>query len=99
MATEIGERIKVLAVFDGGGLGGEQGGGQGEGGGAGESGVRPVKFRWRGRLYPVDEITYTWRTREGNADIVHFSVTDGATLYELAYNLSTMGWSLEQVEA
>ncbi len=87
MATEIGERIKVMAVFDGGG----QGDGQG--------GVRPIKFRWRGRVYPVSEVTYTWRTREGNAAVIHFSVTDGATLYELAYNLSTMGWSLEQVDA
>lgn len=83
MATEIGEPIKVMAVFDEGGQGG----------------VRPVKFRWRGRVYPVCEVTYTWRTREGSAAVIHFSVTDGATLYELAYNLSTMGWSLEQVDA
>ena len=83
MTTEIGEPIKVMAVFDG----------------VGQGGVRPVKFRWRGRVYPVCEVTYTWRTREGSAAVIHFSVTDGATLYELAYNLSTMGWSLEQVDA
>ncbi len=61
-------------------------------------GVRPVKFRWNGRVYPVEEITYTWRTRDGEASLVHFSVTDGATLYELVYNQSTMEWSLENVE-
>ena len=78
MVTEIGEFVKVVAVFDGG--------------------IRPVKFQWRERVYAVEEITYTWRTREGAAPIIHFSVTDGATLYELAYNQSTMRWSLEQAD-
>ena len=63
-----------------------------------DRGMRPVKFQWRERVYAVEEITYTWRTREGAAAIIHFSVTDGATLYELAYNQSTMGWSLEQAD-
>ncbi|MEE8185187.1 MAG: hypothetical protein V3T96_02155 [Thermodesulfobacteriota bacterium] len=62
-----------------------------------DRGIRPVKFRWEGRVYPVKEITYTWRTREGSAEVIHFSVTDGASLYELSYNKSTMRWSLEQV--
>jgi hypothetical protein len=61
--------------------------------------VRPVKFKWNNRVYPVKEITYTWRTKEGNASVLHFSVTDGASLYELTYNQSTMKWSLEQVES
>lgn len=87
MATEIGEAIKVMAVFDKGGRGG-QGGRE----------VRPVKFRWNDRVYPVKEITYTWTTREGSASVLHFAVTDGATLFELSYNLSTMRWALEQVE-
>ncbi len=56
----------------------------------------PVKFRWKGRVYPVKEVTYTWKSREGDASIVHFSVTDGATLYELSYNQSTMKWTIEE---
>ncbi len=64
-----------------------------------DNGVRPVKFRWNGRVYPVKEITYTWRTRHGHTSIVHFSVTDGTTLFELSYNPSTMVWRIEQVEA
>lgn len=63
-----------------------------------DNGLKPAKFKWRGRVYPVKEITYTWATMEGSAGIVHFSVTDGATLFELAYNKSTMKWSLEETE-
>jgi hypothetical protein len=79
MVTEVGERIKVMAVFDGG--------------------VKPVKFRWRDRVYPVREVTYTWRSMDGSARIMHFSVTDGSTLFELTFNQATMRWSLESVEA
>ncbi len=64
-----------------------------------DRGIRPVKFRWNDRVYPVEEITYTWKTRLGSAVIVHFSVTDGSSLFELSYNTSTMRWALEEVEA
>ncbi|MFQ5735832.1 MAG: hypothetical protein ACE5GY_03090 [Thermodesulfobacteriota bacterium] len=60
---------------------------------------RPAKFKWRGKIYPVKEVTYRWTSKEGSAAFTHFSVTDGASLYELAYNHSTMKWSLEEVEA
>lgn len=65
-----------------------------------DGGVRPVKFKWRGRVYPVKEITFTWRMKEGSADVVRFSVADGAGgLYELSYNKADMKWSIESVEA
>jgi len=63
-----------------------------------DRGVKPVKFRWRGRLYQVAEVTHTWSTRQGSSGMLHFSVTDGATLFELAYNLATMRWSIEASE-
>lgn len=63
-----------------------------------DDGIMPAKFKWKGRVYPVKEITYTWSSKDGDARVVHFSVTDGASLFELAYNQSTMKWSLETVE-
>ncbi len=63
-----------------------------------DKGIRPVKFRWNDRVYPVKQITYTWKTRVGSAAVIHFAVTDGSTLFELTYNLSTMKWALEQVD-
>ncbi|MEK7772854.1 MAG: hypothetical protein AAB307_00780 [Deltaproteobacteria bacterium] len=64
-----------------------------------DAGVRPVKFKWKGRVYPVKEITHTWRSKEGSASLIHFCVTDGAGLFELAYDTSAVKWSLERVQA
>lgn len=61
-------------------------------------GMRPVKFRWRSRLFEIKEVTHTWASRDGRASILHFSVTDGAGLYELSYNQSTLRWSIEAME-
>lgn len=63
-----------------------------------DRGVRPVKFRWRSRLYAIREVTHTWATRDGSASVIHFSVSDGSGLYELAYNQSTLKWSIEASE-
>lgn len=56
--------------------------------------IRPVWFAWKGRQIRVSETTFTWKTREGSAAILHFSVTDGQGLYEICYNAETMGWRL-----
>ncbi len=61
--------------------------------------IRPVKFRWSGRLIKVSEITYTWRSREGIKDIYHFAITDGCALYELTYDSQTLLWRLENLHA
>ncbi len=59
--------------------------------------LRPLRFRWKGSVYRVREITFTWSTNDGSAPVLHFSVHDGAALYELLYNKSTMKWTLECV--
>lgn len=63
-----------------------------------DRGVTPVKFRWRGRLYAIKEVTHSWSTKEGASSILHFSVTDGATLFELAYDRASLVWSIEACE-
>ena len=61
--------------------------------------IRPVKFRWSGRTFEVKEITYVWKTNEGQSLIHHFSVTGGKTLYELTFDTTSLIWRLEGVEA
>ncbi len=56
--------------------------------------IRPVWFAWNGRQIRIRETTYTWKTWEGSAKVLHFSVTDGQGLYEICYNAETMGWRL-----
>lgn len=61
--------------------------------------VRPVKFKWAGRVVKVAEITYVWRSKEGRKEIFHFALTDGSALYELIYDTETLLWRLENLEA
>jgi hypothetical protein len=61
--------------------------------------VRPLRFKCSGRLLEVKEITYFWKTREGQSQIYHFSVSDGKTLYELSFNTNSLLWRLENLEA
>jgi hypothetical protein len=56
--------------------------------------VRPVWFHRRGTQIQIREIGFTWKTREGNALILHFSVTDGQGTYELRFNAGTFTWRL-----
>jgi hypothetical protein len=60
--------------------------------------VRPVWFDWKGRQIRVSETTFTWKTREGSAVILHFSVSDGQGLYEICYNAESLGWRLMNAE-
>ena len=62
------------------------------------SSIRPVWFDWRRRKYAVEEITYSWQERQGEATLVHFAVSDGANLFELTYNAGSRVWSLAAVE-
>ncbi|MFZ3065692.1 MAG: hypothetical protein WA277_10480 [Nitrospirota bacterium] len=61
--------------------------------------IKPLKFRWSGRLFEIKEITYQWKSREGRAEIYHFSVSDGKGLYELTFDTGSLIWRLERLEA
>jgi hypothetical protein len=56
--------------------------------------VRPVWFVRQGRQVRIREVAFTWKTREGSAAILHFSVSDGGGLYEICYNTATFAWRL-----
>ncbi len=60
--------------------------------------IRPVWFAWKGRQIRIKETTFTWKTWQGSASILHFSVTDGEGLYEIVYNAESMGWRLIKSE-
>jgi hypothetical protein len=60
--------------------------------------VKPVWFTWNGREIRIREIAFTWKTQEGKASLLHFSVADGQGLYEIVYNMETTGWRVLNVE-
>ncbi len=60
--------------------------------------LRPVWFDWKERKHEVKEVTYHWRQWRGTELFLHYSVHDGAALYELAYNATQQLWVLENVD-
>lgn len=91
MTTTIDEAINVIAIFENQPCS--------EPAPPRHVAMRPVKFRWRGRLYPVKEITYRWQSNEGRSTVLHFSVSDGRALYELTCNKDSLKWRLGSIEA
>jgi len=61
--------------------------------------IVPVWFDLRRRKHSILEITNSWRDRQGETVRIHFHVTDAGALYELVYDLGSMTWSLEEIEA
>jgi hypothetical protein len=60
--------------------------------------IKPLSFAWSGRTIEIKEVTYTWKTKEGQKDLHHFSVTDGSTLFELTFDAVSLLWKVESVE-
>jgi hypothetical protein len=58
--------------------------------------IRPKWFVWNTKRYDIKQITYSWRTTTGDAVILHFSVSDGSTLFEISYNQKSLKWQLEK---
>lgn len=56
--------------------------------------VKPVWFSWNGREIRVRELALTWKTRNGSATILHFSVSDGQGLYEIVFNTMNFTWKI-----
>ena len=56
--------------------------------------IKPAKFLWGKRTFAIKEITYRWKSSEGKTVMLHFSVTDGSTLYQISFNPDSLLWRL-----
>ncbi len=56
--------------------------------------IRPIWFSWRGRQLRIRETALAWKTREGDARVFHFSVTDGQGLYDITFHTGTFRWRI-----
>ena len=59
---------------------------------------RPKWFAWKGKRIEVQSVNYTWNTVEGEAILLHFSLTAEGGNYELSFNQKTLQWVLEKTE-
>ena len=56
--------------------------------------VRPVQFVWRGRQYPVRQISLTFARTDGNRRYLCFSVDVGGMMVELAMDRQDFSWRI-----
>lgn len=63
-----------------------------------EGRVRPLRFRWRGRVVRVRRVTGEWMRQEGIGRVHYFSVLgEDSDYFELAYDVDQAAWRLCRV--
>ena len=60
--------------------------------------IRPVWFDWRSRKHTIQEVCYSWRSRQGEALLLHFAVRTEEALCELVYNTGAQSWTIDAIE-
>ena len=59
--------------------------------------MRPLRFRWKGRVVRVRRITGEWSRREGQSVLQYFAVEGvGTDTYELCYDPRGPRWILSR---
>jgi len=60
--------------------------------------LKPLKFRWKDRVYKISRVNGGWLSDEGSTRFHHFSVmSEGPDVYELSYNTDSLHWELSRV--
>lgn len=59
--------------------------------------MRPVRFRWQGRVVRVRQVTGQWNRRDGQSVYRHFAVQGPRDdSYELCYDTRSARWRLNR---
>lgn len=82
MYQTIGDRIEVIGVY--------QQSGQ-------PAHFVPKKFKWRGNVYPISEITLVSDVKDGGVRQRLYSVMAGGNVYRLMFNRDDEVWELAEV--
>jgi len=60
--------------------------------------LRPLKFRWRDRVYKIERVNGGWVTDEGKNRLYHYSVSaNSPDVYEISYNSDRFAWNIDRV--
>ena len=63
-----------------------------------EGKVKPLRFRWRGRVVRVRRVTGEWVRQEGIGRVHYFSLlSEGSDYFELAYDVDQSHWRICRV--
>lgn len=59
--------------------------------------IVPRLFVWRRKMYKIDKVHLVHTSQIGREMIYHFSVTDSANYFQLAFNPFNLSWMLETI--
>jgi len=60
--------------------------------------IKPQRFRWKGHVHKVAQVTGRWKTDKGAFRLRHFAVMDEeANFFQLAYDERTTSWRVTRV--
>lgn len=60
--------------------------------------LRPLRFRWRGRVFKIRRVSGEWSRREGVGKVHYFSVlAENQDYFELAYDVGQCQWRICRV--
>jgi len=63
-----------------------------------KSRLRPVRFKWKDRVYKVTKVTGSWQSDVGRYRLKHFAVVDTASnFFQLSYDQQEATWSLTKI--
>jgi hypothetical protein len=57
----------------------------------------PKKFKWKDRVFPIQEITLFSDVRSGDIRKRLYSVTSGGNVYRLEFNRSSEKWQILEI--
>lgn len=60
-------------------------------------GCEPLKFDWKNRSYPVEQVNGRWIDRQGGVFRLHYSVQSGGQTYYLHFATDEVQWWLDEV--
>lgn len=62
-----------------------------------DGGMRPIRFRWQGRVVSVTRVTGQWNRREGQTVLRYFAVQGPREeTYELCFDAKVPRWVLNR---
>lgn len=60
--------------------------------------MRPIRFRWKGRVYKIAHVNGVWDDIKGTSREYHFHVSaHNSGSFELIYNNSGFAWKLGRI--
>ncbi|MFA4854847.1 MAG: hypothetical protein WC616_05840 [Candidatus Omnitrophota bacterium] len=59
--------------------------------------IFPRSFTWHDKEYNIENITYNWQERVGQALINYFSVLCAGQLYQISFDNSTFRWQIDKL--